>query len=277
MIKLALLGRGTYFGEEEMLLNIPRHTKAVVVSATAEIYKCPKEKFFAYVKTMHNLQLLKDDIKIKNEWREKYVSTIKEINNFLQKQTKTPPYSYKTQVSQCKTPSPQNKSFKRQRIASYVDQKLDLTSIEVLEKLHKRLNNMLKIKKAINNKTDREKCEENSQFLNSMLEDRNKRFSIVSCPISGNKRKLIGVVRDIFQKRGKSMFEKPRKPEKKETKARSLSINDISFGDFVRVENVGKNKKNPEFVNGRKIKQRLFKVLKYKTINSSLVCNEINN
>lgn len=44
--KLALLGPGTYFGEEEVLLNVMRNTKAVVVSASAEIYKCPKEVDF---------------------------------------------------------------------------------------------------------------------------------------------------------------------------------------------------------------------------------------
>lgn len=46
---MALLGPGTFFGEEEVLLHIPRATKAVVVSSQAEVYKCPNEVFFSIV------------------------------------------------------------------------------------------------------------------------------------------------------------------------------------------------------------------------------------
>ena len=222
---------------------------------------------------------------MKNEWREKYVSTIREISDFLKNlpSTITPPSHsplktfsprslspYKTPQSPDKTPPPSNRFFRRERIASFITPKLDLTSLEVLEKLHKRLKNMLRIKKSINQKSDREKCEENSAFLNSLLEDRKKRFCIVKRPISGGQNKIIGVVRDILPERRKSMIiERTEKKKDMRKKNRSLSINDISFGEFFRVEHEGGKNKSSGFVNGRKLKNRMFKILKVKKGESS--------
>ena len=65
------------------------------------------------------------------------------------------------------------------------------------------------------------------------------------------------------------IIERTEKKKDMRKKNRSLSINDISFGEFFRVEHEGGKNKSSGFVNGRKLKNRMFKILKVKKGESS--------
>lgn len=231
------------------------------------------KKFFAYVKTIHNLQLLKDEIEMKNDWRDKYIESIRKISEIIQKQRQrslSPCFS-RTQSPRSQTSTPKNKSYRRERVTSFIESKPDLSSLDVLEKLERRYSNILKIKKALDFKTDRQRCDENTMFLNSLFEDRKKQFVIVTKQERGNVKKLIGVVRDIFPKRGKSLIQKNEKSESRKKNVRSLSI-DRTLKRRPSEEVVPIFNKQPEFINGRKLKNRLFKILRLKTFDSTLLC-----
>jgi CRP-like cAMP-binding protein len=86
------LGPGSYFGEEEIFSLSPRISRVTILSSTAEIYKCTNEKFFAYVKTQHNINLFKKNINLKTEWRDNYVDQVKRIlGDRIKKESRTQP------------------------------------------------------------------------------------------------------------------------------------------------------------------------------------------
>ena len=209
---------------------------------------------------------------MRNEWRETYVESIKEINEFLNKtfppieKNQSPRFSNKMEESQ-RSPINNNsmildKTFRKRRVATAADKKIDLNSLLFLENLHKRMKSMLKLKKALNVRTDKEQCDDNSKFLNSFLEDHNKKFSILWRNNPGTT-KVIGVVKDIFPKRRKSFFEARETSEKQKKRAKSLSINSISFGKLLK-GNEQEQEEKKEFKNGRKLKQRLYRALNVK-------------
>ena len=130
------------------------------------------------------------------------------------------------------------------------------------------MNSMLTLKKASNFTTDKQQCEQNFRFLNSFLEDNNKKFCVVSTQNPRNKR-IIGVLRNITERR-KSVFVKKRYFEKQNKRAKSLSVkraksssvNNISYSQFLKEKEP--DRQTNEFKNGRKLKQHLYKALKLK-------------
>lgn len=167
------------------------------------------------------MQLLKDDIQRKNEWREELLSSIKAVNEFLKMDRTTDfkefaPKLFQTQRSS--SFSPMNKtSFRKQRIASLSDQKPQLDSLLYLEKMHRRLSNILKLKRTLYVKKDSEQCIENSRFLNSLLEEKNKKMYIVKKSMPGSQIKLIGVIKQIFPL-NKTTAERPQTTQRQITK-----------------------------------------------------------
>ena len=215
---------------------------------------------------------------MKNDWRENYVRSIKEVNDVLKNQMisseqiiQSPRFSTKIEISQIngeKSGSPMNKTFRRRRVVTATDKTIDLSNLTILENLHKRMTSMLRLKKALNFTTDKQQCEQNSRFLNSFLEDSHKKFCIVSTQNPGNKR-IIGVLRNMTERR-KSVFVKKKYVEKENkrakslsvNRAKSLSINNISYSQILK-ENEP-DKQTVEFKNGRKLKQHLYKAIKLK-------------
>ena len=135
---------------------------------------------------------------MKNDWRENYVRSIKKVNEVLKNQMtsseqiiQSPRFSTKIETSQINSErngSPFNKNFRRRRVATAIDKTIDLSNLTVLENLHKRMNSMLRLKKALNFTTDKQQCEQNSRFLNSFLEDNNKKFCVVSTVIGKDRK-----------------------------------------------------------------------------------------
>lgn len=176
---------------------------------------------------------MKEDIRIKNEWRETYIRSIKQINKILKNATspnflqsprfaKTESLKFPIQIIDA-TSSSLNRSYKKRRVATPNEKPIDLNNLTVLENLHHQMKSMLKLKKALNFKTHQDQCKENSKFLNSLMEDQNKKFYIISLQTPSGV-KLIGATKDIFLKRRKSANLRI-EPKIKQKKRNSLSIN----------------------------------------------------
>lgn len=168
------------------------------------------------------MQLLKDDIQRKNEWREELLSSIKAVNEFLKSESSLESKEFNPtrlfQTHRSSSFSPINKpTYRKQRIASLSDQKPQLDSLLYLEKMHRRLSNILKLKRTLYMKNDREQCIENSRFLNSLLEENNKKMCIVKKSLPGSQIKLIGVLKEIFPV-NKTTRDRPQTTQRQTTK-----------------------------------------------------------
>ncbi|KAL4438362.1 hypothetical protein ABPG74_009785 [Tetrahymena malaccensis] len=89
-IKIAILGKNNYFGQEEIISNIPRLYKAEVFSTNAVLYCLSKQKFLSTVKMFsYSMEIMKQELSKRATWRinqlEKNLTTNKKIDHEIQK------------------------------------------------------------------------------------------------------------------------------------------------------------------------------------------------
>ncbi|KAL4460804.1 hypothetical protein ABPG72_005652 [Tetrahymena utriculariae] len=89
-IKIAILGKNNYFGQEEIISNIPRLYMAEVFSTNAVLYCLSKQKFLSTVKMFsYSMEIMKQELSKRATWRisqlEKNLTTNKKIDHEIQK------------------------------------------------------------------------------------------------------------------------------------------------------------------------------------------------
>ncbi|EAR84992.2 cyclic nucleotide-binding domain protein (macronuclear) [Tetrahymena thermophila SB210] len=89
-IKIAILGKNNYFGQEEIISNIPRLYRAEVFSTNAVLYCLSKQKFLSTVKMFsQSMEIMRQELSKRATWRinqlEKNLTTNKKIDHEIQK------------------------------------------------------------------------------------------------------------------------------------------------------------------------------------------------